>query len=198
MARIITFVVTAGIALVVAAPGLGKGQPVATDPATEAQILRGEALGRHYQRDAVGVDPATQAQILRGQALGRHFQGLAVQADPATQAQILRGKALDRHFGLGRFAVDPATQAQILRGEALGRHYQPGTSSVSAADRLESNVGARGLTDDPGSRVGSTIEASSGSELDWEQLVAGLGIGVLLASGLLVAMRRTGTRPVGH
>ena len=148
MARIITFVVTAGIALVVAAPGLGNGQPVVTDPATEAQILRGEALGRHYQRDAVGVDPATQAQI--------------------------------------------------LRGEALGRHYQPGTSSVSAADRLESNVGARGLTDDPGSRVGSTIEASSGSELDWEQLVAGLGIGVLLASGLLVAMRRTGTRPVGH
>ena len=197
MARIITFVVTAGIALVVAAPGLGKGQPVVTDPATEAQILRGQALGRYYQRDAVGVDPATQAQILRGQALGRYFQRVAVQADPATEAQILRGEALDRHFGLGRFAVDPATQAQILRGEALGRHYQPGPSSVSA-DRLEPNVGARGLTDDPASRVGSTIEASSGSELDWEQLVAGLGIGVLLASGLLVAMRRTGTRPIGH
>jgi hypothetical protein len=28
--------------------------------------------------------------------------------------------------------------------------------------------------------------------------VAGLGIGLLLASGLLVAMRLTRTRPVGH
>jgi hypothetical protein len=198
MARIITFVVTAGIALVVAAPGLGKGQPVVTDPATEAQILRGEALGRYYQREASGVDPATQAQILRGQALGRHFQRVAVQVDPATQAQILRGEALDRHFGLGRFAVDPATEAQILRGEALGRNYQQGGSSTSAADRLEPNVGARGLTDAPASRVGSTSEVSSGSDVDWAQLVAGLGIGVLLASGLLAAMRVTRTRPVGH
>ena len=123
MARIITFVVTAGIALVVAAPGLGKVQPVVTDPATEAQILRGQALGREYQ---------------------------------------------------------------------LGR------SSTSPSDRLEPNVGARGLTDDPASRVGSTIEASSGSELDWAQLVAGLGLGVMLASGLLVAVRFTRARPVGH
>ena len=172
MTRIITFVVTVGITLAVAAPGLGQGQPL-TNPATEAQILRGEALGRYYERTGVGVDPATRAQILRG-------------------------VALDRHFGLGRFAVDPATQAQVLRGTALGRHYQLGRSSVSAADRLERNVGARGLTDDPASRVGPTIGASSGSDLQWEQLVAGLGIGVLLASGLLVAMRLARARPVGH
>jgi hypothetical protein len=150
--------------------------------------------GRH---SILKITPAGEV-ILRGQALGRYYERTAVGVDPATEAQILRGVALDRHFGLGRFAVDPATQAQILRGKALGRHYQLGPSSVSAAARLEPNVGARGLTDDPASRVGSTIEASSGSELDWEQLVAGLGIGVLLASGLLVAMRLTRTRPIGH
>ena len=195
MARIITFIATAGVALLVAAPALGK--PVAPDPATEAQILRGEALGRHYQRDSVGVDPATEAQILRGRALGRYFQRDSGQ-DPATEAQILRGQALDRHFGLGRFAVDPATEAQILRGQALGSHYQRSSSSASAADRLEPNVGVRGLTVEPASGVASTSEISSGSDLDWAQLVAGLGIGVLLATGLLVAIRVTRTRPVGH
>ena len=195
MARIITFIATAGVALLVAAPALGK--PVASDPATEAQILRGEALGRSYQRSAVGVDPATEAQILRGQALGRYYQRDSRQ-DPATEAQILRGQALDRHFRLGRFAVDPATEAQILRGQALGSHYQRSSSAASAADTLEPNVGVRGLTDDPASRVGSTSEISSGSDLDWAQLVAGLGIGVLLASGLLVAIRVTRTRPIGH
>ena len=121
MARIITFIATAGVALLVAAPALGK--PVAPDPATEAQILRGQALGSHYQRSS---------------------------------------------------------------------------SAASAADTLEPNVGVRGLTDDPASRVGSTSEISSGSDLDWAQLVAGLGIGVLLASGLLVAIRVTRTRPIGH
>jgi hypothetical protein len=198
MARIITFVLTAGIALVVAAPGLGKGQPVVTDPATEAQILRGEAMDRHYGIGRFAVDPATQAQILRGQALGRYYQGSAIGVDPATEAQIVRGVALDRHFGLGRFVVDPATEAQILRGQALGRHYRLDSSSRSPSDRLEQNVGARGLTDDPASRVGSTIEVSSGSDLDWAQLVAGLGIGVLLGASLLLAMRLTRARPVGH
>jgi hypothetical protein len=195
MARIITFIATAGVALLVAAPALGK--PVAPDPATEAQILRGEALGRYYERSAIGVDPATEAQILRGEALGRYYQRDSRQ-DPATEAQILRGQALDRHFRLGRFAVDPATEAQILRGQALGSHYQRSSSAASAADTLEPNVGVRGLTDDPASRVGSTSEISSGSDLDWAQLVAGLGIGVLLASGLLVAIRVTRTRPIGH
>ena len=195
MARIITFIATAGVALLVAAPALGK--PVAPDRATEAQILRGEALGRYYERSAIGVDPATEAQILRGEALGRYYQRDSRQ-DPATEAQILRGQALDRHFRLGRFAVDPATEAQILRGQALGSHYQRSSSAASAADTLEPNVGVRGLTDDPASRVGSTSEISSGSDLDWAQLVAGLGIGVLLASGLLVAIRVTRTRPIGH
>jgi len=195
MARIITLIATAGLALLVAAPALGK--PVAPDPATEAQILRGEALGRYYQRDSVGVDPATEAQILRGQALGRYYQGESGQ-DPATEAQVLRGQALDRHFGLGRFAVDPATEAQILRGQALGSHYQRSSSSASAADTLEPNVGVRGLTVEPASSVASTSEISSGSDLDWAQLVAGLGIGVLLATGLLVAIRVTRTRPIGH
>jgi hypothetical protein len=198
MARIITFVAAAGVALLVAAPGFGKGQPVVQDPATEAQILRGEALGRYYERTGLGIDPATQAQILRGQALGRYYGRSAVGVDPATEAQILRGEALGRYYERTGLGIDPATQAQILRGQALGRHYQRGSFATSAADRLEPNVGVRGLTVDPASRVPSTSGTSSGSDFDWAQLAAGLGIGVLLASGLLVAMRFTRARPIGH
>ena len=94
MARIITFIATAGVALLVAAPALGK--PVASDPATEAQILRGEALGRYYQGDS-GQDPATEAQVLRGQALDRHFglgrsaeQHLAVQHPDEVVVRLIR------------------------------------------------------------------------------------------------------------
>ncbi|MGH3078744.1 MAG: hypothetical protein ACRDPZ_11260 [Gaiellaceae bacterium] len=133
MTRTISFIAVVGAALLVAAPGWGKGQPLATDPATEAQILRGQALDRHY-------------------GIGRF------DVDPATEAQILRGQALDRHYGLGTFAVDPATEAQILRGEA----------------------------------------PSSGSEVDWAQVGVVLGIGILLAAGLFVAMRFTRVGPLGH
>jgi hypothetical protein len=108
MTRTISFIAVVGAALLVAPPGWGKGQPLATDPATEAQILRGEAL--------------------------------------------------DRHYGLGTFAVDPATEAQILRGEV----------------------------------------PSSGSEVDWAQVGVVLGIGILLAAGLFVAMRFRRVGPLGH
>jgi hypothetical protein len=93
---------------------------------------------------------------------------------------------MDRHFGLGRFAVDPATEAQVLRGEAMDRHYALGRFSPRERDT------------DVGSESSPVSVTSAGSDLDWARLVAGLGIGVLLATGLLVAMRFTRTRPVGH
>ena len=213
MARIITFAVTVGISLVVAAPGLGKGQPV-TNPATEAQILRGEALGRYYQRTAIDVDPATQAQILRGRALGRHFQRVAVQVDPATEAQILRGLALDRHFGLGRFAVDPATEAQILRGQALGSHYQRSSSSTSVQPAGRSLVFDDHRTDAAQQSTGRTLVfdnhrldatrpeqvpvTSSGREIEWPQVGLGLGLGIALAFGMFLTFRYTRARPLAH
>ena len=123
MTRTITFIAVVGAALIVAGPGWGKGQPLVTDPATEAQILRGQAL--------------------------------------------------DRHYGLG-------------------------SPSTASPDRLEPNVGARGLTDDPASRVGSTSEVSSGSEIDWAQVGVGVGIGLLLVFGLVAAMRFTRVRQLGH
>jgi hypothetical protein len=108
----------------------------------------------------VVTDPATEALILRGAALGRYYERAAVEVHPATEAQILRGAALDRHFGLGRFAVDTAAEAQILRGEAMDRHYALGRFST---------------TREPGTEAGSerlpVSVTSSGSELDWAQLV---------------------------
>jgi len=185
MARIITFVVTAGIALVVAAPGLGKGQPV-TDPATEAQILRGEALGRYYQRDTIGVDPATQAQILRG-------------------------VALDRHFGLGRFspivspdAVDRAVAARELQ-RSVESQPSAGRSLVFDDHRTDASQlsAGRALVFD-NHRLGESRPteqvsvSSSGRDIEWPQLGIGFGLGVALLLGLLLTIRFTRTRPLAH
>jgi hypothetical protein len=163
MTRVISFVaLVGGIALLVAAPGWGKGQPLRTDPATEAQILRGEALDRHYGLGSFAVDPATEAQILRGEAL-------------------------DRHYGLGTFAVDPATEAQILRGEALDRHYGLGRYSTHDGSKVDTSSEASPVT-----------VTSSGSEVDWEQVGIVVGIGLVLAAGLVAAMRFKRIRPLGH
>src|SRR5262245_48967362 len=102
MFRKSTTITAVGAALVLALPATALSQssdgPVKFDPqaATQAQVLRGQALGRYYQGQGTKVDPATEAQILRGQALGRYYQGL--QNDAATQAQILRGQALGRYY----------------------------------------------------------------------------------------------------
>jgi hypothetical protein len=81
MSRTISLIAALGASLVLAAPAaFGKGQPVVeVDPATEALMLRSEALGRAYQNDPklfLGrqIDPATEAVILRSQALGKAYQ----------------------------------------------------------------------------------------------------------------------------
>jgi hypothetical protein len=69
----------------------------------------------------------------------------------------------------------------------MDRHYALGRFSRQS-----------GRGTDVGPESSPVPVTSSGSDLDWEQLVAGLGIGVLLASGLLVAVRLTRARPVRH
>ena len=88
MARITTFIAAAGVALLVAAPSFAKGQPVVVDPATEAQILRGEALGRYYQRDVVGVDPRPRRRSPRP-GHGPPLRARPVRRRPGDQAQVL-------------------------------------------------------------------------------------------------------------
>jgi hypothetical protein len=105
MTRTISLIAAvAGVALLVAVPAWGKGVAPEADPATKAQVLRGQALDRHYGIGQYAVDPATKAQVLRGQALDRHYGIGQYSVDPATKAQVLRGQALDRHYGLGEYS----------------------------------------------------------------------------------------------
>jgi hypothetical protein len=105
MTRTISLIAAvAGVALLVAVPAWGKGVAPEADPATKAQVLRGQALDRHYGIGQYAVDPATKAQVLRGQALDRHYGIGQYAVDPATKAQVLRGQALDRHYGLGEYS----------------------------------------------------------------------------------------------
>ena len=93
------------------------------------------------------------------------------------------------HVSAYALVVEEGTRlaAQVLRGEAMDRHYGLGRFSPSPQSGT-----------DLGSGSSPVSVASSGSDLDWAQLVAGLGIGVLLGTGLLVAIRVTRARPVGH
>jgi hypothetical protein len=172
MTRTISLIAAvAGVALLVAVPAWGKGVAPEADPATKAQVLRGQALDRHYGIGQYAVDPATKAQVLRGQALDRHYGIGQYAVDPATKAQVLRGQALDRHYGIGQYSVDPATKAQVLRGQALDRHYGLGEYS-------------------------SSVSVTTSRDIEWP--LVGLGIGVLLTIGLYLAMKATRHRPLAH
>jgi hypothetical protein len=196
----------------VAAPGLGKGQPVVTDPAAEAQILRGQALDRHYGLGRFAVDPATEAQILRGQALSRHYQRNSGGVDPATEAQILRGQALGRHYQVDAIqgpivspdAVDRAVAAKELQGSiesqpSAGRglvfdDHRTGAVQQSAGRTLVfDNHRLEELR--PPEQISVS---SSGRDIEWPQLGIGFGLGVALLLGLLLTVRFTRTRPLAH
>jgi hypothetical protein len=49
-----------------------------------------------------------------------------------------------------------------------------------------------------GSQPVSVDATGSGNELEWPQLGIGFGLGLLLAGGLLLAMRMTKIRPLAH
>jgi hypothetical protein len=50
----------------------------------------------------------------------------------------------------------------------------------------------------PPSQPTTTVSASSGSDIEWPQLGIGVGIGILLAAGLWVALRATRTGTLTH
>ena len=102
MSRKSTIITAVGAALVLALPATALGQsserfgegPVNQfdAQATEAQVLRGQALDRYYgigEYSGAKVDAATQAQILRGQALGRYYEGTKVDMLDAREQSLV-------------------------------------------------------------------------------------------------------------
>ena len=207
-----------GAALVLALPATALGQSSEAE-ATQAQVLRGQALGRYYQSQQ--VDPATQAQILRGKALGRYYQ--SQQVDPATQAQILRGRALGRYYEGNTVAMlngrerSFEAKAQAVptspldaREASFGAKRDAQLANVPGPDAFERAVTTHQRSKpvivvddrfrlDPNTGVEtSPVQATNSRDIEWPQVGIGLGIGLLLMIGLYVALKATRQRPLAH
>ena len=194
-----------GAALVLALPATALGQsserfgegPVNQSgaQATEAQILRGQALGRYYQGQQ--VDPATQAQILRGQALGRYYED--------TNAAMLNSR--ERSFESK--AVEQ-TSPLDAREAAFGAKRDAQLANVPGPDAFERAVTTHERSKpvivvddrfrlDPNTPVGpGPVQVTNGRDIEWPQVGIGLGIGVLLMIGLYMALKATRQRPLAH
>jgi hypothetical protein len=127
MYRNFTPVAVLGAFLVLAVPAaFGKDQPVVKqDPATQAVMLRGEALGRAYRDDPTlfGQDPATEAVVLRGEALGRVYRN-----DPTLFGQVaaLRTTRSDDYFVANdnRFRIKPVNEPTQVTVSSSGTEIE--------------------------------------------------------------------------
>jgi hypothetical protein len=223
MFRKSTTITAVGAALVLALPATALGQSSEgfdAQAATQAQVLRGQALGRYYQGQGTKVDPATEAQILRGQALGRYYQGL--QDDAATQAQILRGQALGRYYESTNVAMingrERSFEAKAVeqttpldaREASFGAKRDAQLANVPGPDAFERAVTThenskpvivvddRFRLDPNTGGEPSPVQVTNSRDIEWPQVGIGLGIGLLLMIGLYVALKATRQRPLAH
>jgi hypothetical protein len=234
MFRKSTTITAVGAALVLALPATALGQsserfgegPVNQfdAQATEAQVLRGQALDRYYgigEYSGAKVDPATQAQILRGQALGRYYEGAKV--DPATEAQIVRGQALGRYYEGSKVVMlnarersfDAKSQVEQsspldARETAFGAKRDAQLAGVPGPDAFERAVITNERSKpvivvddrfrlDPNTGVEpGPVQVTNTRDIEWPQVGIGLGIGFLLMIGLYLALKATRQRPLAH
>jgi hypothetical protein len=112
---------------------------------------------------------------------------------PATveQAIDLRSDA-----GIKAHGSDP--EAAVTFFYANERSTLASSGERAAGDsRTDSGTGIHSVfaSDEP---VSTTPPVGSGGETEWPQIGVGLVIGIMLALGLLLAMRATRTRPLAH
>jgi hypothetical protein len=209
MSRSITLIAVAGAALTLVVPlAWGQGQPLGQDdPATAATKQRSVQLGRLYQKDAAvfGVDPATEAVMLRSQELGRVYQ---------TDPNVLRGDEPLPAYGYSAMAVMKATEAQEKklvsmldareRAFAEKRKVQLASGSERPTGGQDSRSSDHFLANDnrvgvePTTRPLSVPAADDGTNIEWAQIGFGIGAGLLLALGLVLAVRVTRSRQLAH
>ncbi len=206
MFRKSTTITAVGAALVLALPATALGQsserfgegPVNQfeSQATEAQVLRGQALGRYYE--GTKVDPATQAQILRGQALGRYYEGTKVVMLNARErsfdakSQVAESSPLDAReaaFGAKRDAqLTEVPGPDAFERAVIANERSKPVIVVDDRFRLDPNTGV-----EPG-----PVQVTNTRDIEWPQVGIGFGIGLVLMIGLYLALKATRQRPLAH
>jgi hypothetical protein len=195
MSRSITLIAVAGAALTLVVPlAWGQGQPVGRDdPVTTTIKQRSVQLGRLHQKDEAvfGVDPATEAVILRSRELGRAYQNdpSIFETRPATQA---REKELFAMLDARERAFAEKRKVQLASGSDRPARGQD-TRAIDHVLANDNRVGA-----EPSTRPVSVAPVDEGTNIEWAQIGLGLGAGLLLAFGLVLAVRVSRGRQLAH
>jgi hypothetical protein len=122
------------------------------------------------------------------------------------KAEQLRSVALNRQYGLGEFAPKTTYRDAHERVYRVGGVQFNSTNSPDAFGRAVAARGTSGVISgddhvriDP-ANLPTTVPSSSpsGREVEWPQVGIGFGIGMLLALGLVLALRMTRIRPIAH
>jgi hypothetical protein len=176
----------AGLALVVAAPAMGKGQPVTTSDEGATALARSRALEKMEQAfEARGRE-------LNGQSVTTSDEGATALArsralEKMEQASQARGRELNRQPGVGE-----PTRASVYPPDAIERAvtgHRPGTE--------------RAIDDhfryDPAELVKpAPVSSPSGNEVEWPQIGVGFAVGILLMLGFGLVLRYARIRQPAH
>jgi hypothetical protein len=211
----------AGLALLVAAPALGKGQLVTTTDEEATALARSQALekmeqalqsrGRELNGQSVTALDEEATALARSRALekmeealqsrGRELNGQPVTTTDEEATALARSRALEK-----------MEQAFRARGRELNQQQgigEPTGATVYPPDAIERAVtGQRPGTEraiddhfryDPAELVKpAPVSSPSGNEVEWPQIGVGFAVGILLILGIGLVLRYTRIRPLAH
>ena len=201
-----TLIAAVGASLVLAVPAaFGQSQPVQPQW-MKALEARGEALNR--QHGLGEQSPSTKALMLRSEALNRQH-GLGEYATSSSTTMLDRR---ERAFGAKRDAqltvrTGPDVFERAVQARGIERPY---VGDGTGPDVFERAVQARGLerpyVGDGGDRfriepTSTPVEVAvvdDGREINWAPIGFGVGLGILLVAGLILALRATRGRQLAH
>ena len=127
------------------------------------------------------------------------FERAALKQDPAVAPDWFERAALEAVAGDRNGVVSRPDSHDVIRYESNGYVDAAGRAQridnivpTAMTDAFERSAPPQGTVD----RSSQTI--SAGSDRDWSQLGTGFGIGLILALGLVLAMRYTRGRQLAH
>ena len=196
MTRKTSFILVGVTALVLAAPAWSKGQPVQDfwnyDSQTGAKVadtspgLSAQDLGSLYGGESSFRVAPVGSPDLVDRAIAAHQREQAAMLDARERALGQRPVTGDVYSSLD------------AREQAFGAKREAQLASTPSRPSVREPVVDDRFRIDP-TAVPSTVSVtSSGREIDWPQIGIGFAIGLLLATGLYLAMRLSRTRQLAH
>lgn len=217
-------VAVAGLALLVAAPAVGKVQPV-EEQWQKALQARGTALnaqnglGGTTEYTTTTTSTYEQALQARSEGLNRIYElgssapVRVVTSERATpdqgltsyeQALVVRGQGLNRQHELGSFAPqymdagERAIRVQDTRPAIVPDALERAVANSGTDSFVKGDDFVRIDPADLPTVVPVTTASPTGTEVEWPQIGIGFGIGVLLVLGLVLTWRMTRVRTLAH